>query len=145
MSNNIEGKVVVITGASSGLGEAAARLLAEQGAIVVLGARRTDRISALADEISAAGGKALAVQTDVTDVHQVGRLVDAADAMAGGGTVYFATTGTVVLASTITVSSDVSLTKRRQWSQKVPRRHRRSPRDKSAQSYSARWRADWRH
>ena len=44
MSNNIEGKVVVITGASSGLGEAAARLLSAQGASVALGARRADRI-----------------------------------------------------------------------------------------------------
>ena len=78
MTNNIEGKVVVITGASSGLGEAAARHLSEQGAIVVLGARRVERISALADEIVAAGGKALAVQTDVTDPEQVEALVEAA-------------------------------------------------------------------
>lgn len=81
MSSNIEGitgKVVVITGASSGLGEAAARLLSAQGASVVLGARRTDRIQALADELTAAGGRALAVETDVTDRAQVQRLVDAA-------------------------------------------------------------------
>ena len=78
MSSNIEGKVVVITGASSGLGEATARHLAEQGAIVVLGARRIDRIEALAAEITAAGGKALAVQTDVTDAVQVQALADAA-------------------------------------------------------------------
>ena len=49
MSNNIEGKVVVITGASSGLGEATARRLCAQGASVVLGARRIDRIRSLAD------------------------------------------------------------------------------------------------
>ncbi|WP_338524794.1 SDR family oxidoreductase [Pseudomonas batumici] len=71
-------KVVVITGASSGLGEATARLLASQGACVVLGARRVERIRALADELVAAGGKALAVQTDVTDVEQVKWLVEAA-------------------------------------------------------------------
>jgi NADP-dependent 3-hydroxy acid dehydrogenase YdfG len=47
MNENISGKVVVITGASSGLGEATARLLAKQGALVVLGARRADRIDAL--------------------------------------------------------------------------------------------------
>ena len=52
MSNNIEGKVVVITGASSGLGEATARLLSAQGASVVLGARRVDRIQSLADELT---------------------------------------------------------------------------------------------
>jgi NADP-dependent 3-hydroxy acid dehydrogenase YdfG len=78
MSNNIEGKVVVITGASSGNGEATARHLSSQGAIVLLGARRVDRIKALADELSRKGGKALAVQTDVTQVEQVKRLVDEA-------------------------------------------------------------------
>ena len=78
MSNNIEGKVVVITGASSGLGEATARHLSAQGATVVLGARRADRIDALAKELAQHGGKALAVPTDVTDHAQVKRLVDAA-------------------------------------------------------------------
>ena len=68
MSNNIEGKVVVITGASSGLGEATARLLSAQGATVVLGARRVDRIEALAEELTRAGRPgAGAVVTDVTD------------------------------------------------------------------------------
>ena len=78
MSNNIEGKVVVITGASSGLGEATARLLSAEGASVVLGARRVDRIQSLADELTSSGGKALALTTDVTDCDQVKRLVDAA-------------------------------------------------------------------
>ena len=78
MSNNIEGKVVVITGASSGLGEATARLLSAQGASVVLGARRADRLQALADELTGSGGKAIAVTTDVTHRDQVKKLVDAA-------------------------------------------------------------------
>ncbi len=78
MSNNIEGKVVVITGASSGLGEATARLLSAQGASVVLGARRVDRLQSLVDELTASGGKALAVATDVTQCEQVKRLVDTA-------------------------------------------------------------------
>ena len=78
MSNNIAGKVIVITGASSGLGEAAARLLSAQGATVVLGARRAERIEALARELTGRGGKAKAVTTDVTRREQVKALVDAA-------------------------------------------------------------------
>jgi NADP-dependent 3-hydroxy acid dehydrogenase YdfG len=78
MSNNISGKVVVITGASSGLGEATARLLAAEGASVVLGARRVERLRALADELAGKYGKALAMATDVTDREQVKALVEAA-------------------------------------------------------------------
>ncbi len=78
MSNNIEGKVVVITGASSGLGEATARMLSAHGATVVLGARRVERIVALADELVRGGGQALALQTDVTRSEDVQRLVDGA-------------------------------------------------------------------
>ncbi len=78
MSDNVKGKVVVITGASSGLGEATARLLSAEGASVALGARRVNRIQALADELSGKGGKALAVATDVTQYDQVKRLVDTA-------------------------------------------------------------------
>ena len=78
MSGGIDNKVVVITGASSGLGEATARHLAAQGAIVVLGARRADRIEALAEELTAAGHTARAVPTDVTDRDKVRRLVDTA-------------------------------------------------------------------
>jgi NADP-dependent 3-hydroxy acid dehydrogenase YdfG len=78
MSNNIEGKVVVITGASSGLGEATARLLSAEGAHVVLGARRADRLKSLMDELTGRGGKAIAVSTDVTQRDQVKKLVDAA-------------------------------------------------------------------
>ena len=74
MTENIRNKVVVITGASSGLGEAAARLLAKEGAKLVLGARRLDRLQALAGELSL--GKDAILQTDVTDVGQVRRLVD---------------------------------------------------------------------
>jgi NADP-dependent 3-hydroxy acid dehydrogenase YdfG len=78
MNNNIEGKVIVITGASSGLGEAAASHLSDLGATVVLGARRIERIKALAEELNKKGGKALALATDVTQVEQVKALVDAA-------------------------------------------------------------------
>ena len=78
MKNNIEGKVIVITGASSGLGEAAAKHLAEQGAKVVLGARRIDRLQALAEELNKNGNQAIALATDVTQVEQVKALVDEA-------------------------------------------------------------------
>ena len=78
MANDVAGKVVVITGASSGLGEATARHLSTLGATVVLGARRVDRLQSLADELVGRGGKALALATDVTNCDQVKRLADAA-------------------------------------------------------------------
>ena len=81
MAQNIENKVVVITGASSGLGEATARHLAAQGAKVVLGARRIDRLQALATELQLGTGAAVA--TDVTDAAQVKALVDGAVAAHG--------------------------------------------------------------
>jgi NADP-dependent 3-hydroxy acid dehydrogenase YdfG len=66
MNNNIQGRVVVITGASSGLGEATARHLSTQGASVALGARRVDRLQSLTNGLTSRGGTALAVATDVT-------------------------------------------------------------------------------
>jgi NADP-dependent 3-hydroxy acid dehydrogenase YdfG len=60
-------RVAVITGASSGIGEATARALAAEGYAVALGARREERINALAEELSSNGGKALAIPTDVAD------------------------------------------------------------------------------
>ncbi len=81
MSQNIQDKVVVITGASSGLGEAAARHLSAQGAKVVLGARRIERLQALAAELGLPAGAV--IQTDVTDIAQVRRLVDGAVTLHG--------------------------------------------------------------
>lgn len=78
MSTNIAGKIVIITGASSGLGEAAARHLSAQGAVVVLAARRAARIESLANELRAQGAKALAITTDITDHQQVKKLADTA-------------------------------------------------------------------
>ena len=75
MENNIKGKVVVITGASSGIGEATALMLAEQGAKVVLGARGLDRLKTLADRIAEAGGDVAYAPADVKRREDVTNLV----------------------------------------------------------------------
>jgi NADP-dependent 3-hydroxy acid dehydrogenase YdfG len=74
--STIKGKVVLITGASSGIGEAAALLLAAQGAHTVLGARRLDRLQALVSTIEALGGSAQAKALDVTDAADVQAFVE---------------------------------------------------------------------
>ena len=76
MSKGIQGKVVVITGASSGLGEATARHLANLGAKVVLGARRQERMDVIVEEIKATGGQASAYTVDVTRREDLSALVD---------------------------------------------------------------------
>lgn len=76
--SGIEGKVVAITGAGSGIGEATALLLAERGAKVVLGARRSERLDALATRIEQAGGAAAWASTDVTRRADLARLVELA-------------------------------------------------------------------
>jgi NADP-dependent 3-hydroxy acid dehydrogenase YdfG len=73
--SGINGKVVVITGASSGIGEATAVLLAERGAKTVLGARRSDRLEVLVDRIAAAGGEAAYAATDVRRREDLSNLV----------------------------------------------------------------------
>jgi NADP-dependent 3-hydroxy acid dehydrogenase YdfG len=78
MTRPLEGRVAVVTGASAGIGAATAKALAAAGARVVMGARRTERLAALEGEITAAGGTAASVPTDLRDPAQVARLVDAA-------------------------------------------------------------------
>jgi NADP-dependent 3-hydroxy acid dehydrogenase YdfG len=78
MNENIKGKVIAITGASSGIGEATALMLASNGAKVVLGARRSDRLEALTARIIAAGGEAAYAVTDVKRRHDLLNLVQLA-------------------------------------------------------------------
>ncbi|WP_437579180.1 SDR family oxidoreductase [Sorangium sp. So ce887] len=78
MASRLAGQVVLITGASSGIGEALAREVARRGGRVVLAARRTERLEALASEVRASGGEAIAAQCDVTRDGDVERAVEQA-------------------------------------------------------------------
>lgn len=76
--SNVKGRVVAITGASSGIGEAAARLLAHHGAHVVLGARRTDRLEKLASDLNGEGGSAVYQSLNVAHLDQMESFIDLA-------------------------------------------------------------------
>jgi NADP-dependent 3-hydroxy acid dehydrogenase YdfG len=78
MGDRLNGKVAVVTGASSGIGEATVRALVGEGAAVVAGARRKERLEELVERVSHDGGKAIAVKCDVTDEEQAHDLVDRA-------------------------------------------------------------------
>jgi NADP-dependent 3-hydroxy acid dehydrogenase YdfG len=77
-TQKLNGTVALVTGASSGIGEATALALADQGASVAIAARRKDRIDALAARIAGAGGTALAIEADVSSQEQAQALVDKA-------------------------------------------------------------------
>jgi NADP-dependent 3-hydroxy acid dehydrogenase YdfG len=81
--SGIKGKVIAITGASSGIGEAAARLLAQKGAHLVLGARRTDRLESLVSAIRAEGGSAHYLPLDVTEREEVETFINFAQSQFG--------------------------------------------------------------
>jgi NAD(P)-dependent dehydrogenase (short-subunit alcohol dehydrogenase family) len=77
-AGRLNGKVAVVTGASTGIGAATARMLAAQGAAVVLAARRADKLAELADEITGNGGQAAAQPADTTSASDLARMVDRA-------------------------------------------------------------------
>ncbi|ELS6682440.1 SDR family oxidoreductase [Salmonella enterica] len=110
--NNIENKVVVITGASSGLGEATALYLAEKGAKLVLSARRKDRLDKLAARIVANGGEALVVEADVTRKSDVQNIIDKAMAAFGRVDVVVNNAGLMAIAP-------LSLTKTDEWDRMI--------------------------
>ncbi len=75
-STDLQGTVALITGASSGIGEATARSLAERGATVALAARRVDRLQTLSEELEAAGGRTLVIEADVSEQPQAEQAVE---------------------------------------------------------------------
>jgi 3-oxoacyl-[acyl-carrier protein] reductase len=84
---SLKGRVALVTGASSGLGVQFARALAENGSALVLVARRADRLKALKDEIEGKGGKAIAIEADVTDRAAMARAFDGAEKAFGTVTI----------------------------------------------------------
>ena len=72
---DIQGKVVIVTGASEGIGEATAKLLASKGAKIALAARSNDKLQAVVQQITAVGGEAIAIQTDIRDEAAVKNLI----------------------------------------------------------------------
>lgn len=108
----IKDKVVIITGASSGIGEATAKLLASKGAKVMLGARREQNLQQLADEIQNAGGQAVYQVMDVTNPPDNARIVELAKETFGGVDVIFLNAG-------IMPNSPLSALKTDEWHQTV--------------------------
>ena len=84
MGGTLEGKVAVVTGASSGIGEATALALSREGAAVALGARRLDRLEALRERIETDGGRAAAIEVDVSDEDNARAFIEAAREQLGG-------------------------------------------------------------
>lgn len=108
----IKNKVVVITGASSGIGEATAKLLAQHGAKVVLGARRAAKLQTITDAITENGGQAVYRVTDVTQPNDLLALVDAAQQEFGGVDVIFNNAG-------IMPTSPISALKTDEWNEMI--------------------------
>jgi NADP-dependent 3-hydroxy acid dehydrogenase YdfG len=97
MAGALDGKVALVTGASSGIGEATAVALAREGAAVALGARRVDRLEGLRDRIVADGGRAVAIEVDVADEGQARAFVERARDELGGIDVLVNNAGVMLL------------------------------------------------
>ena len=104
--NSLTGKVALVTGASSGIGRAAAKLFAKEGARVVIGARRAAGLDHVVAEIEASGGRAVALPGDVRDEAYAQALVDLAESKFGGLDIAFNNAGTMgAMGPTIDVSA----------------------------------------
>jgi len=112
MSNGIENKVVIVTGASSGIGEASARLLAAKGAKVVMGARREGRLKQLVEEIRSDGGQAVAQAMDVVNPSDNSAIVDLA-------TGHFGRVDVIFLNAGLMPSSPLSALRTDEWNQMI--------------------------
>jgi NAD(P)-dependent dehydrogenase (short-subunit alcohol dehydrogenase family) len=106
MSQILSGKVAIVTGASSGIGQAAAIALSQAGASVVLGARRQEHGEAVAKQITDNGGKAVFIKTDVTKAQDAQAIVDLAVSEFGGLDIAFNNAGTEGTPGPITDSSE---------------------------------------
>ncbi|WP_424019639.1 SDR family oxidoreductase [Halorientalis pallida] len=104
--HDLDGDVALVTGASSGIGRATAKTLADAGAAVAVTARRTDRIETLAEEIESEGGEALAITADVTETDDVERMIERTREELGGLDILVNNAGVMLLAPVIRADLD---------------------------------------
>jgi NADP-dependent 3-hydroxy acid dehydrogenase YdfG len=101
MSQTLDGDVALVTGASSGIGRATAKALADEGAAVAISARRTDRLDELADDIESEGGTALPVTADVTEIEEVRAMIETTREELGSPDILVNNAGVMLLAPVI--------------------------------------------